>query len=149
MPIKLPPPIQVVIAALIMWFVSAKVPFGNVLPDLSVLGWTFIICGLGLNIYVAMIFRRVKTTINPMVPEKASHLVDDGPFKYSRNPIYVAMAAMLLGFILLFGNVLNVIVLGLFIWSMNEFPIKGEEKALAETFGQSYEDYKSRVRRWI
>ena len=148
--LKIPPPIQGLFWAFCMWGIS------RLLPDLNyrfsfqtILGFLFIGAGLFLDLLSIKSFWTAKTTINPLNPEKASQLVISGFYRFSRNPMYLGLAMLLIGWSVLLGNPINLIVIGCFIGAMNVFQIKPEEAALKSKFGNEYDDYARRVRRWI
>ena len=148
--LKIPPPVQALIFGALMWVVDKQVPggqleFGIQLPVAIVLA----IAGVALVVSSMLAFRTASTTVDPFHPEEASHLVVDGVFRYSRNPMYVSLALVLIGWAVWLGSVFNLVVLALFIFYMTVFQIKPEEKVLRSLFGESYEQYCSDVRRWI
>lgn len=108
---------------------------------------------LGLGVLIAfsgiISFRIKGTTVDPTKPNKASSLVTGGIYKYTRNPMYLGMALVLVGGIIRLGNPVALIGLFFFVWYLTRFQIKPEEKALNELFGREYEDFCSKVRRWI
>ncbi|MHA2252849.1 MAG: methyltransferase family protein [Candidatus Kariarchaeaceae archaeon] len=78
-----------------------------------------------------------------------SNLVFKGPYKYSRNPIYLAVVIMLFGLVIVTTSLLiAILTIGVFFLFRIKF-IGWEEKNLEEAFGSEYLDYKKRVRRWI
>jgi protein-S-isoprenylcysteine O-methyltransferase Ste14 len=106
------------------------------------------IAAIALGIAAAIEFRRVKTTINPMTPEKSSALATSGVYAWSRNPIYVADAILLLAWAIYLGNPVALLGIPLFVLYINRFQIRPEEEALRKAFPE-YEDYCRRVRRWL
>jgi protein-S-isoprenylcysteine O-methyltransferase Ste14 len=94
-------------------------------------------------------FRRAKTTVNPMVPSRASSVVAAGVFGWSRNPMYLGMAVALLGLSAWFATVPGYALVPLFCAYITEFQIKPEERALLASFGAEYQAYMARVRRWV
>jgi protein-S-isoprenylcysteine O-methyltransferase Ste14 len=80
---------------------------------------------------------------------EAKTLVVRGPYRWTRNPMYLGMAAILLGFALYLGSVTPFIVIPAFMGLIAERFIVPEEEMLEKTFGQAYSDYKARVRRWL
>ena len=94
-------------------------------------------------------FRKYKTTLNPLKPEESSALLTTGVFKFSRNPIYLALLNLLISFSIYLGSFLGLIILPLFVIYMNQFQIKPEEKAMLKLYGKEFENYCSKVRRWI
>ena len=93
-------------------------------------------------------FRRARTTVNPLRPEKASALVSSGIFRYTRNPMYLALAMALLAWGLLLGHPWRPRPGGL--RRVDEpLPDRTEERALAALFGDDFERYRREVRRWL
>jgi protein-S-isoprenylcysteine O-methyltransferase Ste14 len=102
------------------------------------------IIGLGV-----VAFRRAKTTVNPMKPDSASSLVVTGIYGVTRNPMYLGLFVILIGWAIFLSNALGFVCLALFILYMNRFQIEPEERALAFLFGKDFAAYRSRVRRWL
>jgi protein-S-isoprenylcysteine O-methyltransferase Ste14 len=92
---------------------------------------------------------RAETTVNPLDPTKVCRLVTGGVYRYTRNPIYVGDALILLGWALYLSNALAFASVPLFILYMDRFQIAPEERALDAAFGAEFADYRARVRRWI
>ena len=94
-------------------------------------------------------FRRAKTTINPVNPGDASTVVTSGIYRFTRNPMYVGLAAALVTLVvwlsvpwLLLGPVA-------FILFITRIQIIPEERAMSLKFGPEYDHYRSRVPRWL
>ena len=111
------------------------------------LGAVPIVAGLALVVWVAALFRRRKTTIKP--GDVSSALVTDGPFRISRNPIYLGMTSILVGTAIALGSLMPWMVVPVFVALVGYNVIPVEEAMLADVFGQSYADYRAKVRRWI
>lgn len=111
------------------------------------LGWLAIGIGGTLFAWTMRTFMRHRTTVNPYVA--ASSLCTSGPFRYSRNPIYLGDWFILIGVSLLLGTFWPLVFAPL-IWIMIRFGvIRHEEAHLEAKFGDAYRGYKARVRRWI
>ena len=95
------------------------------------------------------IFRKQRTTFNPTQPTNASSLVKTGIFRMSRNPMYISMLLLLIGWAVKLGNPFSILILILFVWYMTQFQIKAEEEALTKIFGTEYKEYCRKVRRWL
>lgn len=91
--------------------------------------------------------RRAGTTFE--AHKRADHLVTSGPFSFSRNPIYLSNAAMMIGIGLVFGIVWFLLFALISAWLTQKLAIEPEEAHLDMRFGKSFRDYKKRVRRWI
>ena len=77
------------------------------------------------------------------------HLITNGLYSYTRNPLYVSLTVFLAGFAVFLGNVSAFMGAPIFMLSMNIFVIPHEENALEKRFGYKYRDYKNHVRRWV
>ena len=91
--------------------------------------------------------RDAGTTIRPDKP--AAKLVTDGPFRFSRNPLYLALTLMYAGIALMADSIWALLLLFPVTFIMTRFVIQREKDYLARTFGEDYERYKKSVRRWI
>lgn len=110
----------------------------------------FLACtGLLIAFLSVKAFGKAKTTIHPLVPMKTKSLVVSGMNRISRNPMYLGMLLILIGVAVYFGYVAGLFPAALFMFYITQFQIKPEEAALSQLFGEEYEIYKSRVRRWI
>jgi|TARA_R110000824_G_scaffold118960_14_gene271960 protein-S-isoprenylcysteine O-methyltransferase Ste14 len=92
-------------------------------------------------------FSRRETNINTFL--KPDHLVTDGLFAWSRNPMYLGFAAVLTGTALLMGSGPGLIVAAGFVMIADRWYIRFEEQIMAETFGAAYEAYRQKTRRWL
>jgi protein-S-isoprenylcysteine O-methyltransferase Ste14 len=110
-------------------------------------GWALIAAGIALAVWSAVAFRRARTTIVPH--QNPSALVETGPYRFSRNPIYLADLAILAGAILILGAPLALILLVPFQQVLLRLFILPEEAVLARELGQPYLDFKARIRRWV
>ena len=144
---KIPPPIVTLIFIGILYLSNSLItPFE--LAYQSVIGIFLILSGLGILIASVRVFRKVGTTVNPVDPNQASMLVVEGPFTFSRNPMYLGMSEMLIGFGFIFGAWLTLPIVALFMIYITIFQILPEELVMKEKF-ENYDEYCSKVRRWI
>ena len=111
------------------------------------IGFLFFFLGGTLNIWTDQLFKKVNTTVKPF--EKPSSLILRGPFKISRNPMYLGMALLLIGLGFVLGSITSFFGFVLFVAVMEIGFIRQEEKILLEVFGTGFEDYKKKVRRWV
>jgi protein-S-isoprenylcysteine O-methyltransferase Ste14 len=148
--LKVPPPVQALVCGILMWMIDRQLPSGQLDSAIRLpMAILFAVSGIVLVVFSMLAFRRASTTVDPFHPEEASQLVVDGFFAYSRNPMYVSLALVLIGWAIWLGSVYNVAVLVLFVTYITFFQIKPEEEAMRSLFGETYEHYCSRVRRWI
>jgi len=137
------------VAGFLMWAGARAMPA----LDFPMPGWVasavLFAAGLATGIGAFLQFRKAGTTINPMTPQASSALVTGGFFAWSRNPIYVADVLVLLGAALWIGSFVAFLFVALFIAFIDRFQIRPEERALRARFGEEYERYCARVRRWL
>ena len=147
---RIPPPVVVVIIAAMMWWLERLLAVGEFKTGIQpLLAIVFMGAGIGMMLVAAFSFYKAKTTINPLEPGKASHLITTGLYGFSRNPIYLADLLVLIAWAIWLGNIFNIALLVVFIVYINRFQIAPEERALGTLFGDAYREYCSRVRRWI
>lgn len=114
-----------------------------------VLGITFGAVGVGLALAGVATFRRHGTTVDPLHPEAAGQVVRSGPFRRTRNPMYLGMALLLLGWALGLAHPLAFLGVPVLMAYLTRFQIQPEERALRAKFGAPYEAYLLEVRRWL
>jgi protein-S-isoprenylcysteine O-methyltransferase Ste14 len=102
---------------------------------------------LGLGLWPVMLFRRSGQSANPWKPTPS--LIDRGPFRLTRNPMYLQMVLACLGVAIMLMNWWIVILTPIAAWSLQRLAIVPEEAYLERKFGDAYLAYKRRVRRWL
>ena len=144
---KVPPPLQAIIAAVLMYFIAKYDGQFNELLKMFAIA----IACLGLAVAGAGIwqFKRHKTTTSPIKIDKVSSLVTTGIYAYTRNPMYVGIVFVLIAWALWLGSALAFFVLPLFMLSMTYLQIKKEEQTLQTLFGDDYTEYYYKTRRWL
>lgn len=147
---KIPPPLIAFLFGIAMWFV-ANSRFGTRASSeyLGILAGAFGVAGIVIAAKGILQFRSASTTVNPHRPENATSLVRGGIFSYSRNPMYVGLAFLLVAWAVWLGSLANVVLLLIFALATTELQIKPEEAVLEKLFGSDYENYRKQVRRWI
>jgi protein-S-isoprenylcysteine O-methyltransferase Ste14 len=113
----------------------------------KIIGVTFILINLFFSFPALRQFFISRNTIITHKP--ANSLQSSGVYSLSRNPMYLSLVLLYLGLTFILGNWWNFIVLPILIWIVQEYIIKHEEKYLERRFGQDFNQYKSRVRRWL
>jgi protein-S-isoprenylcysteine O-methyltransferase Ste14 len=145
---KIPPPIVLALFAALA-YVSSLSGSHLVIQGQAILALLLLIAALVIIIIANIQFKRASTTISPMKPETTSTLVSNGIFKYSRNPMYLAMALALGSFCLYLGSWFGFLAVPAFIQYINRFQIIPEEESMQTLFGQAFTDYCKSVRRWV
>lgn len=142
------PPTYLLIALVLMVTLHWIIPLGSVLPiPWNLSGILLVAGGIWVSYVAEALFRRVKTTVKPF--EIPSTLVTDGMFRFSRNPMYLGFAAILMGVAILLGSLAPFLVVPIFIALVDIRFIRIEERVLSQTFHQEWTDYAKKVRRWI
>jgi protein-S-isoprenylcysteine O-methyltransferase Ste14 len=113
------------------------------------IGGCIIALGALLVVQGARTFWRNKTTIDPVDLGRASALVTSGVFRFSRNPIYVGFATILVGWAVCLAAPWALQGPLAFVLFTNHFQIVPEERMMGAKFGQAYDDYRAQVRRWL
>lgn len=148
--LKIPPPIVSLLVAGAMWVVSSSTP-SIAPPAISRLlaAIAIAIVGGGFSLAGILAFHRARTTVNPRKPEQASSLVTTGIYAVTRNPMYLGLVLVLVGWAVWLSSTWAWAGPPAFFLYMNIFQIKPEERILSTVFGSTYPDYTSKVRRWL
>lgn len=150
-----PPPVVTLLGAWTMWCVAGLPTWASVVVAPSAWGWQHALAAVLWALSVVLMaaalltMRALRTTPNPVMPERASALVRHGVFACSRNPIYVADAVALVAWASWLGSAAALLVLPVFVAYISVMQIRAEEQALAHMFGDSYARYCEQVRRWL
>ena len=147
---RIPPPILTVLVALLMWALDRWMPLAQWIdPPLNRLGGLVAAFGAAIAVAAFARFRKVGTTVSPLEPSKASYLVTDGVFRVSRNPMYLGLLLLLIGWAIWLGSASPWLVPPLFVIVLTVVQIIPEERALLQRFGEQYVSYQRSVARWI
>ena len=145
---KIPPPIVTLVFGLSIYFSRGIFQLIEIKHSFY-FGILLLLLGFVILISAVRLFRKDKTTVNPLSPEQATKLVTDGIFKYSRNPMYLGMA-LVLGSIAVFFNLIGgIILIVLFCAYITKFQIFPEERAMRDLFSDDFDKYTKATRRWI
>jgi len=135
-------------------FLLSLVPAALLPVTLPLPAWARITVGLALTGYAAFFLlgalrelHAARTPVNPFQPTSA--IVTTGPYRYSRNPIYLGNTLLYLALTLVTGSLWPVLYLPIILLLLQRGVIEREEIYLARLFGSTYLDYKARVRRWL
>jgi protein-S-isoprenylcysteine O-methyltransferase Ste14 len=97
--------------------------------------------------YCLLMFRRGGQSVIPWKP--TVQIFEQGPFRLSRNPMYVLLILICIGFAVMLMNLWILALTPIAGWALQRFAILPEEAYLEQKFGDAYLNYKQRVRRWI
>lgn len=147
-PVRFPPPaiyvsgVLLAIVAETLWPTNDPSSVIRILAALLMLIFSILLDGAATRL-----FRRNDT---PMLPWQASRkLVTDGPYRFTRNPMYLGMACLYVGIMFAFGLMWGFLLLPVVVLAVDRLVIAREEPYLERTFGEDYTRYKTRVRRWL
>ena len=142
------PPVYLLLSLVSMTLLHTYVPIAQLIArPYSYAGAVLVVMGIAMAGYSAISFDRAGTPVVPFEPSTV--LVTGGFYRITRNPMYLGMVLLLLGFATLLGTLSAFLPLPVFVLIIQEWFIKGEERFLEETFGEQYVAFKKRVRRWI
>jgi protein-S-isoprenylcysteine O-methyltransferase Ste14 len=149
--VRYPPPVLFALGIVAGWLLSRAFPVplvgATARSSTEGAGWLLVVLGTGLAGWGLATLRGARTSIRPNQP--ASTLVTHGPFRRSRNPMYLGLSLVYLGVALLMNSMWTALFFPFVIAALCLTVIRHEERYLAATFGHAYEDYRRRVRRWL
>ena len=144
--VRVPPPVMVAAVLAVAWILRrvVPVPLGPPLPDAGLL---VMFAALALIGWAVLVLVRAGNDPRPDKPDAA--MVETGPFRFSRNPIYLGFLVGVAGFALRWGDLWGWIALAASHLLLDRLVVAKEEAYLARRFGAAYEAYRGRVRRWL
>jgi len=146
--IAAPPPIIYLGALVFGLLLNRRFP-ATFLPSriTRTLGWSLLSGGVLLLSWFEWALRHAGTPTNPYKP--VSHVVTEGPFRYTRNPGYLSMTMIYTGIASLANALWTILLLPVALMVIQRGVIEREERYLERKFGEEYLRYKAQVRRWI
>lgn len=143
-----PPPVYFLLALILMGALHVLFPLALVIPGpLRRIGPILMLAGGALDVWAALLFRRAGTAIRPFQP--ALVLVGQGPYRFTRNPMYLGMVLLLIGLGFWLGSLAPFLVVPLFVALIHRRFILAEEAFMERAFGAAYARYRASVRRWL
>ena len=147
MPIVLQPPVVTLLVVLSSWLVHSLLGPWQTTIRIPVLGGTLVALGFSFMMWARILFTSRNTTL--FVGKPSLQLVCDGPFRFSRNPMYVGVVVFLIGLAVWIGSWPFYMAAPVAFLLLNFFHIPREERLLHESFGTRYLAYSREVRRWL
>jgi protein-S-isoprenylcysteine O-methyltransferase Ste14 len=148
--LKVPPDVVWLFVAALMWLASATTPRLAIPFPLRVgVAVILTIVGVWAIVSARIVLERANTSWRPMTPGQATSLVTTGVYRVSRNPIYLGMLLVMLGWAVALASPGALVLSAVFVIFLNRFQIRPEEHALTAILGREYLDYLGRVRRWL
>lgn len=150
MALKIIPVVQLIIAMVIAYLLSLVFPQCNLtISYLPFIISLIIIIAATIAVVSIVHFKKANTTVHPARPQTTAALVQSGIYSFSRNPMYLAMVLVLFAFNLSLANWMAFLSLFIFITYLTKYQIMPEEEVLKNLFGESFEQYRKKVRRWL
>lgn len=147
--LKLPPPVWVFLYLIIARAVSFAFPWRALLDLRSVwLGVVLVAIGVAMSLWAFLLFRWEGTEIKPSSETNRS-LVVRGPFRFTRNPMYLGLVIITVGIAFWVGSLPMFVVPCVTFATLNRAQIPFEEAKMHRQFGAAFEQYMRQVRRWI
>lgn len=144
----LAPPPLIFLAFLVAGWLLARYALPPVdVPYGVVIGAVLVVGALAFGFWARSEMVRARTNINPYKP--ATAVVSAGPFRFTRNPLYLSMTVIYVGVALMLHAVAAVILLPVVILVITFGVVRREETYLEGKFGVQYSEYRRRVRRWL
>lgn len=146
--VRVPPPLYFVAGLLLGWLLTVWFPIR--LWSRTAGAWIAVLlfaAAAVLAVSAISSFRRAGTTV---LPDRASStLVFAGPYRFTRNPMYISMSLVFLGIALVLQSLWALLLLPVVLWAIQVVVIRREEAYLERAFGEQYARYKASVRRWF
>jgi protein-S-isoprenylcysteine O-methyltransferase Ste14 len=148
--LKIPPPVVALVTGTLMWSMSRQVPAAAFdFPGHAAMAMCLALTGFMVDLAGLVSFRLARTTTNPLTPDATTALVVIGIYRYTRNPMYVGLLLVLVGWAIYLSNALCWAGIPLAAMYLTRFQIIPEELILTKKFGAGYKDYQANVRRWL
>ncbi len=146
--VRVPPPLYYLITLLVGIALRRFLPFplfGT--HEATIAAWVLVAAGFLFAVWGASTMLRARTAINPTKPTTA--IARSGPFRFSRNPLYLALAIVYSGLSIYFRSLPALLLLPVAMTLMYYTVIRYEERYLEGKFGDEYRNYRKSVRRWV
>ena len=147
MPLVFQPPFITMLMVVTAWLMHAFLGPWDTVLRMPLIGALLMLLGSGFMLWARFLFTSRKTTL--FVGQRSSQLVCDGPFRFSRNPMYVGVLVSLVGLALCVGMLPLYLTVPSALVVFNFFHIPREEAMLREVFTERYRIYSNEVRRWL
>jgi protein-S-isoprenylcysteine O-methyltransferase Ste14 len=145
---KILPPTWMLVAMLAMMALHFSLPGMGIIPaPWSLAGILLLALGITLTMIADDLFRKLHTTVKPY--EESAVLVTSGPYRLSRNPMYLGFVLILTGTAILLGSLTPFLVVLAFVVVIDRVFIQAEERMLARKFGAEWQTYRGKTRRRI
>lgn len=145
--VVIPPPLWALLFVLTAYFAGKALSLPTLFQH-TALGWAIFALGFAVSASGRLTFAKAGTEVVP-VSSKNSKLVTDGPFRMTRNPMYLGILIGVAGLAAVIGNALAYVMILVFFLFVNFISIPYEEEKMERQYGDDWRAYKARVRRWL
>ena len=147
--VLVPPPVALALCVAAGWLANRlwPAPFLPRASPLQAIGFSVAAIGVAIAISAVVQFRRARTSVRPDRPSSA--ILSTGPYRYSRNPIYLGMFVVVAGLAVALDSLWQFAALAVLYGVLRWGVVAREEAYLTRKFGDAYLDYARRVRRWV
>lgn len=151
--VRFPPPFLFLIGLGVAWLLEKRLVrwrlIGGTIPShaMEVAGVAVLLAGFALMLWGFFTFIRSDTPIIPYRP--ATKIVDYGPYRFSRNPMYAGISMAYFGGALIMNSGWALLLLPVVMLALYHFVVRKEEQYLSSAFPEDYASYRARVRRWL
>lgn len=148
MRLRIMPAAWFLLALVFMYAADSFLPLAEGFPQpLNLAGVIPVFSGMFIAAFAANEFRKARTTVRPF--EETTALVISGPFRFTRNPMYLGMVLTLCGVAMVLGSLSPWLLVPAFVWLIQVRFVRREERIMTEKFGAAYTAYRQQVRRWF
>jgi protein-S-isoprenylcysteine O-methyltransferase Ste14 len=145
---RIKPPTYLLIAILAAVTLHFALPVFTLIPSpWTLLGLIPLVLGLVINLNADQSFHKANTPAGPF--DVPSTLVTSGPYRFTRNPMYLGFVFILLGVSVLMGSFAPYVIVFGFALLMDRVFIDMEEQKLSRAFGSAWQEYQARTHRWL
>lgn len=141
------PPVVTMLVVLSAWLIHSLLGPWQTTVRVPVLGGALVALGFSFMMWARILFTSRNTTL--FVGRPSSQLVCEGPFRFSRNPMYVGVMVLLMGMALWVGTLPLYVAVPVVFLLLHGIHIPREERMLRDVFGERYLTYSKKVRRWL
>ncbi len=148
--LKIPPVVVFGLFVLLMWLIAEYFPVFDVeIPFRLFLTVFLMAIALLTGTCSIYLFFRGKTTVHAHKPKATSQIITVGPYKHTRNPMYLSLSLVLIAWAIFLSDLLALMLMPVFYGYMNRFQIIPEERKLVSQFGDQYKEYAEKTPRWL
>lgn len=148
--LKVPPMVVFLFFFLLIWAIAVWFPVFRVSIPFHLLISAFLgVIALLTGFRSIILVNRNGTSVHAHKPHETTRLVTEGPYRHTRNPMYLSLSMALIAWAIFWNDLLALMIMPAFYAYMTRFQIVPEERILEEKFGDSYREWAERTPRWL